>query len=138
MASVQERMIDMNKVIETKNAPPAFSSYAQAVEVRASVRTVHVSGQVGVSVSGDLPDDAEKEHELAWKNVFAVLEAADMTGSDIVDVVAIVTDHAQVPIYRKIRDRMLGGHLCASTMLVCGLANPAWKVEIAVKAAKAE
>jgi hypothetical protein len=31
---------------------------------------------------------------------------------------------------------MLEGHIAASTLLVCGLASPDWKVEIAVKAAK--
>jgi hypothetical protein len=31
---------------------------------------------------------------------------------------------------------MLDGHLAGTTLLVCGLASPDWKVEIAVKAAK--
>lgn len=125
----------MNKAIETKNAPPPFSRYAQGVEIPAGHRIVTVSGQVGVDASGALPDDPVRQNELAWANVLAILEAAGMTKTDIVDVLAIVTDHDQVPVYREVRDRVLEGHVCGSTMLVCGLANPDWKVEIAVTAA---
>ena len=126
----------MNKKVNTDKAPPPFSRYAQAVEIPAGSRMVKVSGQVGVHPDGTLPADAEKQHKLAWENVFAVLEAAGMEKTDIVDVWAIVSDYDQVPTYRKIRDAMLEGHICSSTMLVCGLANPEWKVEIAVTAAK--
>lgn len=127
----------VNTSIETPRAPPPFSNYSQAVETPANTRIVHVSGQVGISLSGELPDDPERQHELAWENVFAILDAAGMDKTDIVDVLGIVNDHDQVSLYRTVRDRMLEGHTCASTMLVCGLADPDWKVEIAVKAAKA-
>ena len=127
----------MNTNVETSNAPPPFSNYSQAVEVPAGARTLHVSGQVGNTLDGELPDDSVAQHEQAWRNVFAILEAAGMSKTDMVDVLAIVNDHEQVAIYRQVRDRMLEGHQCASTMLVCGLASPDWKVEIAVKAARA-
>lgn len=126
----------MNRPIDTSDAPPPFSNYSQAVETPAGARILQVSGQVGNTPSGELPDDPQAQNEQAWKNVFAILEAANMSKTDIVDVLAIVTDHSLVATYRTVRDRMLEGHTCASTMLVCGLANPDWKVEIAVRAAK--
>lgn len=126
----------MNKSIKTPEAPPPFSNYSQAVEIPPGARRLRVSGQVGNQLSGELPSEAEEQHEQAWNNVFAVLEAAGMDKSDIVDVLAIVNNHDQVGVYRTVRDRMLGGHKCASTMLVCGLASPDWKVEIAVEAAR--
>ena len=128
----------MNKPINTDTAPPAFSNYAQAIEVTSNARTLHVSGQVGVALDGTLPNDPAAQHEQAWRNVFAVLVAAGMTKTDIVDVLVIVSDPSGVPIFRQIRDKMLNSHLAASTLLVCGLASPDWKVEIAVKAAKVE
>ena len=127
----------MNRLIETENAPPPFSRYAQGMEIPAGSRLVFVSGQVGIDSDGVVPDDFVQQHEIAWANVFAILEGGSMGKGDIVDILAIVTDHEQVPIYREVRDRMLDGHVCCSTMLVCGLANPDWKVEIAVTAAKA-
>ena len=126
----------MNKNIATPNAPQPFSNYSQAVEVPADARTLHISGQVGNSLDGDLPSDSVKQHEQAWLNLFAILEAAGMSKTDLVDILAVVNDHDQVAIYRQVRDRMLDGHQCASTMLVCGLASPDWKVEIAAKAAR--
>ena len=125
----------MNKLVETAKAPPPFSRYAQGMEIPAGSRLVHVSGQVGVDAAGVVPEDFVKQHELAWANVFAILEAGGMGKGDIVDILAIVTDHEQVPVYREVRDRVLDGHVCCSTMLVCGLASPDWKVEIAVTAA---
>lgn len=126
----------MNNLISTDTAPPAFSNYAQAVETSANTRMLNVSGQVGVALDGTLPADATAQHEQAWANVFAVLKAADMTKTDIVDVLVIVSDPSGVPIFRQVRDQMLDGHLAATTLLVCGLASLDWKVEIAVKAAK--
>jgi len=128
----------MNTTVDTQAAPQPFSNYSQAVEVPAGARTLHISGQVGNTLKGDLPEDSIQQHEQAWRNVFAILKAAGMSKTDMVDVLAIVNDHNQVAIYREVRDRMLDGHKCASTMLVCGLASPDWKVEIAVKAARPE
>lgn len=127
-----------NSFIKTDKAPPPFSAYSQAVQTPPGARIVHVSGQVGVTPSGTLPGDAEQQHQLAWKNVFAILDAANMDKNDIVDVRAFIKDHDQVPIYREVRDRMLEGAIPASTLVVAGLANPDWLVEIAVTAAKVD
>ena len=126
----------MNRIISTDTAPAPFSDYAQAVESPAGARLLHVSGQVGVELDGHLPDDPERQHENAWRNVFAILAAADMEPADIVDVRCFVNSHEEVPRYRLVRDRMLKGATPASTMVVAPLADPAWRVEIAVTAAK--
>ena len=126
----------MNKTISTDKAPPPFSNYSQAVETSADARLLHISGQVGNTLEGDLPSDSVAQHEQAWRNLFAILEEAGMAKTDLVEILAVVNDHSEVSIYREVRDRMLEGHQCASTMLVCGLASPDWKVEIAAKAAR--
>ncbi|WP_161594614.1 RidA family protein [Marimonas lutisalis] len=128
----------MNKSIQTDKAPPSFSDYSQAVEVPANARTVYVSGQVGAELDGSIPDDVVKQHELAWRNVFAILNAADMDKTHIVDVFAIVTARDGVKIFREVRDKMFGGHLACSTIMIAGLASENWKVEIAVRAAKVD
>lgn len=126
-----------NEVVTSTDAPAPASAYAPAMATPSGMRWLSVSGQVGVTPDGVLPDTIEGEIEQSWRNVIALLKAGDMGVTDIVDVLAIVTDHEGVAAYRAIRDKMLGGHVCGSTMLVCGLANPDWKVEIAVRAAKA-
>ena len=128
----------MTRTIKTDTAPPSFSAYSQAVEVPAGARTLHVSGQVGAALDGTVPEDMEAQHVQAWENVFAILAAAGMEKTDIVDVFVIVNAAASVPVFRQIRDRMLGGHLACSTLIIAGLASPQWKVEIAVRAARVD
>ena len=71
----------MNTKIDTPNAPPPFSNYSQAV------------------VFPTCPENSVEQHEQAWRNVFAILEAAGMSKTDMVDVLAIVNHPDQVPIY---------------------------------------
>lgn len=124
--------------ISTRAAPPSFSDYAQAVEVPSGARTLHVSGQVGAARDGTLSDDIVAQHRQAWANIAAILQAAGMGLTDIVDVLAIVSDQDGVPVFRTVRDEIFEGHLACSTLLVCGLASPDWKVEIAVTAARVD
>ncbi len=127
----------MHKPVATTAAPPSFSTYAQAVEVPAGARQVHVSGQVGVLPDGTLVDGARGQHAQAWANIAAILAEADMALTDIYEVFAIVSDPSGIPLYREERDKVFQGHLAASTLIVAGLASADWKVEIMVRAAKA-
>lgn len=129
----------MIRYIATTDAPKPFSRYSQAVEVASGHRLVFVSGQAGVASDGRQPDSEEGEHEQAWANVLAILGSEGLGTRDIVDVTAYVTSQEGVSIYRKVRDRMLEGAEPASTLLVIsGLADPKWRVEIQVVAAAAE
>jgi 2-iminobutanoate/2-iminopropanoate deaminase len=122
--------------IDTPNAPQPFSNYAQAIAIDAGARYVFVSGQVGATVSGEIPEDAARQHELAWNNVLAVLAASGMDHTNIVDAHVYITDRSQVALYRETRDRLLKGHKAAATLLVVsGLADPRLVVEVDVVAA---
>ena len=126
----------MVRHISTPDAPRPFSRYSQAVEIAGGSRMIFVSGQVGVGADGALPDSEQGEHEQAWANVLAILGSEGLGAQDIVDVTAYVTSPAGVPIYRQVRDRVLAGAEPASTLLVIsGLADPNWHVEIQVVAA---
>lgn len=125
----------MNRIISTSNAPEPASHYAQGVESPKGARLVHVAGQIGALPGEDLPQDLEAQHRNTWRNVLAILEAAGMGRTDIVDIFGIVTDPAGVPLFRRVREEVLGTHRAASTLIVAGLANPDWKVEISVRAA---
>lgn len=127
----------MSRPITTDTAPPAFSRYAQAVEVPPGARWLHISGQVGVRPDGSLPADPRAQHDQVWANIAALLAAAEMEITDIVEIIGIVTGPDGVPLFRDARDAALGGHLAASTLVIAGLAHPDWQVEIAVRAARA-
>lgn len=126
----------MLKMIDTPDAPLPFSNYAQGIEVAAGARIVHVSGQVGTTAAGDIPDDPVRQHQLAWDNAMAVLAAAGMDHRNVVDAHVYITNRAHIPIYREVRDRMLKGHKPAATLLiVSGLADPLLVVEVDLVAA---
>jgi 2-iminobutanoate/2-iminopropanoate deaminase len=126
----------MPKPIYTPEAPKPFSNYAQGIEVSAGSRIVHVSGQVGATVSGDIPSDPTRQHELAWENALAILRAAGMDHTNVVDAHVYITDRSHVPIYRQIRDRVMLGHKPAATLLVvAGLADERLVVEVDLVAA---
>ncbi|VWC69842.1 putative endoribonuclease L-psp family protein [Burkholderia lata] len=114
-----------------------FSRYSHGVSAPAQACWLHISGQVGAAPDGSVPDDPERQMELAWDNLFAVLADADMVASDLVKVDGFLTRPDLVPLYRTVRERRLGGHASASTVvIVSGLVVPALLVEIQAVAAK--
>jgi 2-iminobutanoate/2-iminopropanoate deaminase len=126
----------MPKYLETPEAPKPFSNYSQAVEISASARIIHIAGQVGIAPDGQIPADEKAQHELAWKNVLAILKSQNMTSRNLVDCHVFITNSDSVGLYRDVRDRMLEGARPAATLLiVAGLADPRLRVEVAAVAA---
>ena len=126
----------MLKQIETDLAPKPFSNYAQAVEVAPGARHLFLAGQVGADTSGNIPENPEQQHRLAWANVLTILKAAGMDHRNIVDARVFITDRSQIGLYRQIRDEVLKGHRAAATLLVvAALADPRLVIEVTVIAA---
>jgi enamine deaminase RidA (YjgF/YER057c/UK114 family) len=106
------------------------------MEIPPGHRVVHVSGQIGVTLTGDIPSDPTRQHELAWENALAVLAAAGMDHRHVVDAHVYITDPAHIGLYRETRDRFMNGHKPAATLLiVAGLADPRLVVEVDLVAA---
>ena len=119
----------------TTVAPPS-SKFCHGVAVDGAGRWLHISGQVGCNPDGTYADDAKAQMQQCWRNIFAILEEAGMSRDNLVKVTAYVTDASLVALYREVRDQMLDGYECASTLLVISaLANPDWVVEIEAIAA---
>ncbi|MFO1090191.1 MAG: Rid family hydrolase [Hyphomicrobiales bacterium] len=126
----------MPRALLTDKATKPFSNYSQAIEVAAGERLLFVSGQVGTTPDGKIGDTEKRQHELAWANVLAILENAGMTAENLVECTIYITDQASVGLYREVRDAMLKGARPTATLLVVsGLANPAFKVEVSAVAA---
>jgi 2-iminobutanoate/2-iminopropanoate deaminase len=131
--------IAMIRTLETDQAPKPLSAYAQGIEIPPGHRVVHVAGQVGVTLDGQIPADPARQHELAWENAMAVLAAAGMDQRHIVDAHVYITERSQLGVYRATRDRFLKGHRPAATLLiVAGLADERLVVEVDLVAAAEE
>jgi enamine deaminase RidA (YjgF/YER057c/UK114 family) len=122
--------------VNPPTVPAAASRYSQGVVAPGAARWLHVSGQVGIPVGGTLPDSFEEQARNAWRNVFGVLEGAGMGPADLVKVTSYITRQSDVGQYRTVRDSMLGQVKTASTLVVvAGLADPRWLIEIEAIAA---
>lgn len=120
------------------NATDAFASpfYTQVVETAAGARLLTVSGQVGLDPDGTLADGFEAQTRLAFQNLDKQLAAGGMSLKDVVKMTVILTEHANVAAFREIRNGILGELRPASTMIIAGLADPRWLVEIEAVAAQ--
>jgi 2-iminobutanoate/2-iminopropanoate deaminase len=100
-------------------------------------RLLHTSGVVPVAPDGQVPDDLAEQAEVVWANLGAILAEAGMTTDDVVSMTTFVVQGQELGPVMAVRDRVLGGHLAASTLVVVpALARPEWRVEIALVAAR--
>jgi len=92
---------------------------------------------VGATPDGIIPEDPQRQIELTWDNLFAVLHDADMSVTDLVKVEGFITKPKLVAPYRAERERRFAGHAAATTLLiVAGLAEPNLLAEIQATAAR--
>jgi 2-iminobutanoate/2-iminopropanoate deaminase len=116
-------------------AAPA-ANYAHAIVTEAPARWLHTSGVVPIALDGSTPGDLADQAELIWSNIGAMLGEARMVPSDIVSITTYVVAGEPLGPVMAARDRALGGHRSASTLVtVPALARPEWRVEIALIAA---
>jgi enamine deaminase RidA (YjgF/YER057c/UK114 family) len=115
-----------------------FARYSHAVEVPTGARLLLCSGQLGISASDEIPEDAEAQAVLCFDAIGACLAEAGMAFADIVRINAYVTDRAHMAPYMAVRDRYVALPPPASTlMIVSGFTRPEFKVEVEAIAAKA-
>lgn len=118
-------------------APPARNLYAHGVEAARNSRHLYVAGQVGVRPDGTVPESLEEQTEQMMENIRAILASAGMGFADIVKFNAYCMSAEDIITYAGIRNRHFAGVQTATTaVVVAGLANPAWKVEADVIAAR--
>lgn len=129
----------MNEVLPGNGLAPPAASYAHAVVSEDTARWLHTSGVVPVAPDGTVPSGIGDQADVVWSNMMSLLDEAGMTVADIVSVTTyVVVEHVDsLAGVMAARDRHLGGHLAASTLVtVPRLARPEWLMEIAVVAAR--
>ena len=128
----------MNKVHNPAEIAPPIGAYSHGIEVPAGARTLHISGQVGITPDGKVAPGIEGQTEAALINILGILMAAGMGVSDIVKMTTFLIAANDIAKVRTARMRVLGDHRPASTLLVISrLAAPEYLIEIEATAAKA-
>jgi 2-iminobutanoate/2-iminopropanoate deaminase len=118
-----------------EGSPPTQGEYPQAVEVTDARRWLFLSGQIPVGPDGALAPDFEAQCRQVWTNVEAQLKAADMTLDNLVKVTTFLSDRRYALENRKVRLEVLDGRQPALTVIVTGIFDEAWLVEIEAVAA---
>jgi 2-iminobutanoate/2-iminopropanoate deaminase len=126
----------MNRAVSPSSIAPPAAKYVHAVLSEVPQRLLHTSGVVPVDPDGSVPADIGAQAETVWANIQAMLTEAQMAITDIVSITTYAVTGEDLGPIMAVRDRVLGGHLSASTLVtVPELAQPAWRMEIAVVAA---
>lgn len=126
----------MNKIHNPATVHKPVSTYSHAIEVPPNARWLCASGQIAMSPDGAIPEGFVAQCELAWRNLFQVLESAGMTKDNLVRLTIYMLRKGDLPAFREVRDRFLSGARPASTLIfVKALARPEWLIEIEATAA---
>ena len=121
----------MNK--RNLNAPDAVdlaTGYSQVVEISNATRTAYVSGQIPMRQEGVVPETFREQCLLVWRNIEAQLRAADMSLDNLVKVTIFLSNRKYNAENRAIRREVLGERAPALTVIIAGIFDEAWLLEI--------
>ncbi|MBD9373526.1 RidA family protein [Rhizobium sp. ARZ01] len=122
--------------INAKNAPDPHGGYSQAVKLDEYRQLVLISGQIPVDTDDKVPDGFEAQARQVWRNVEAQLKAAGMEKSDLVKVTTYLADRQYATQNREIRSEFLGSIAPALTVVICGIFDDRWLLEVEAVAAQ--
>lgn len=123
------------RAINAPEAPDPVGGYAQAMEVTGAKKTLYISGQIPVAVDGSVPEGFKSQCRLAWANLEAQLRTAGMSLDNLVKVTTFLSDRRYGMENRAVRQDVLGDRRPSSTVVITGIFDEAWLLEIEAIAA---
>jgi 2-iminobutanoate/2-iminopropanoate deaminase len=103
--------------------------------VQGAHRLLFISGQIPESRTGQTPTDFVAQAKLVWSNVMAQLEAANMSVNNLVKVTTFLSSREFAVANREVRQDFLGAHMPALTVIISGIFDEQWLLEIEAVAA---
>jgi 2-iminobutanoate/2-iminopropanoate deaminase len=123
------------KSINAQTAPKATGGYSQAIAVSGASRLLFISGQIPETPAGNVPAGFSSQARLVWNNVVAQLGAAGMTIANLVKVTIFLSSREFAKSNQEIRQEVLGAHSPALTVIIAGIFDEKWLLEIEAVAA---
>jgi 2-iminobutanoate/2-iminopropanoate deaminase len=115
---------------------PDGGGYRHSYEVAAPARTVFISGQIPVAPDGTLAEDFAAQCRQVWANVATALAHHGMALTDLVKVTTYLSDRRYRAENSTIRREVLGDHAPALTVIITGIYDESWLLEIEAVAAR--
>lgn len=120
---------------DAPSVPAAIGGYTNALEVVDGRRLLFISGQIPQTASGEVPRGIEAQCRSVWANIVASLASADMRVENLVKVTTFLSDRAHAQVNSAVRREVLGEHRPALTVVLAGIFDEAWLLEIEAVAA---
>lgn len=112
------------------NAPQPAGGYAQAAQAYGYNRVVWVSGQIPVDAAGNLPTTFAEQARTAWRNLIAQLDNVNLSLDNLAKVTIYLADRKYAMENRVIRQEILGDRKVAMTVVIAGIFDENWLLEI--------
>lgn len=116
--------------VDPADLPASSPAYAHGALVHGAHRTLYISGQPPWTTKGDIPADFPGQCRLAWANVTSVLAETGMTVRDLAKVTIYLADRRHREDNARIRHEVLGDHRPAITIIITGIYDEGWLLEI--------
>lgn len=116
--------------INAESAPSPVGGYSQAILLEGFERLLFISGQIPETGDGETPEDFAAQCRLVWSNVLAQLDAAGMSVANLVKVGIFLSSRRYAEPNSRIRAEFLGSHRPALTVIITGIYDDRWLVEI--------
>ena len=123
------------RMFNTKETYPNQSLDNDLCQAVKAGNTVYVRGQVGTDFDGNLVGlgNPQLQAEQAMKNVKQLLEEAGSDMTHIAKTTTYITDpRFREPVYREVGKWLKGVFPISTGLVVAGLAQPEWLMEIDV------
>ena len=121
--------------VNSPNAPASVGGYAQAFRAEGVSRLLFISGQIPESRAGDVPEGFAAQAQQVWSNVRAQLAADGMGIANLVKVTIFLSSREHAIANREARQQALGSHTPALTVVITGIFDEKWLLEIEAIAA---
>jgi len=116
--------------INSKKAHNLNTDYSQAVLTEHGKRMLYISGQIPVRPDGTTPESFINQAEQAWANVEAQLSEAGMGLGNIIKHTTFLADRRYRTQNSEVRRHIFGKLEPALTVIITGIFDEAWLLEI--------
>lgn len=126
-----------NKMIK-EEIDKTGSSYSQSVKISDYSELLFISGQIPLDEKNQLPNpnSFEVQCRYAWSNIRNQLEKSNMDFQNLVKVTIFLSDRKYRKINSQVRQKVLKDLSPALTIIITGIYDEDWLLEIEAIAAK--
>ena len=125
----------MLKLHTPKDMFVPIAPYGQAIEAVGPSRLLFISGTMGLEPDGRLAQGFEAQCDWVWKNIAATLSSAGMTFANLAKLTVWLARREDWRVAAEIRQRYLGDHKVAMSVVEVGLVDRDWLIEVEAIAA---